>query len=307
MNDETVDTQESVPEQAVVDTVSDTVEPAEAADTSDVSSDDSSDPDLSFDWNGELESLQDIDWLQGVDGGVKDSLIKGIEAKYKNWQRGYTKSFQDNADKRKALETKEAEIAQQELRVQKWLYGEADPMTDLKSQIDEMKSKHESALQELMSKYETATSQNETVASDELKKLILERDDAIQRINAFEEAARYKEQVELDSAVDEFEDWIKGTAPDIWENEDAFYSLCVLCTGGLERADALAMVRGKYNAPAPAPEPPKAKPVPESVKMMSMGAERAGATTSGESRSFDDIMDDLRRQAQGQVKNILGS
>ena len=164
-----------------------------------------------------------------------------------------------------------------------------------------LKSEHETALKELMGKYEEATSENKTSTSDELKKLMLERDDALQRIQKFEGAIQAKEETELTTAVDEFEGWIKSNAPDIWENDDAFYSLCVLCTGGLEKEDALSMVRGKFAAPAPAPEPPRAKPLPESMKMMSMGAGRAGATTSGESRSFDEIMDSLRRQAQKSV------
>ena len=128
MIDETVDTQESAPEQtAPPESVSDTVEPAEAADTSsDVSNGDSSDPDVSFDWNGELESLQTEDWLQSVEPGAREALLSGIESKYKNWQRGYTKAFQDNSDRRKKIDTRETEIAEQETRIQKWLYGDAD-------------------------------------------------------------------------------------------------------------------------------------------------------------------------------------
>ena len=76
-------------------------------------------PDV-FDWNGEVDSLQSADWFGKLDESLRDPLIKGIESKYQNWQRGYTNKFQDVAKQRREAENLLKEVKEQELRVQRW-------------------------------------------------------------------------------------------------------------------------------------------------------------------------------------------
>ena len=88
----------------------------------------------------------------------------------------------------------------------------------------------------------------------------------------------------------------------------------MLCTGGVTPEDAVQMVRGKYGAPqtevapAPTPEPaPEPDPVPEGMKLMNMGPDTASATETGETRSFDDIMDQMRRSAAREQEILINS
>ena len=37
-------------------------------------------PDV-FDWNGEVESLREADWVQKLDMSVRDSVLRGVESK----------------------------------------------------------------------------------------------------------------------------------------------------------------------------------------------------------------------------------
>lgn len=272
------------------------VEPVqtEAAD----SSEDSSPSDS---WNGELESLQTSDWVRSLDDDVRSNLLGGIETKYKHWQRGYTDKFQETAAWRKQLETREEELRANEAKVQKWLYGDADPIGETRKEMEELRTQQDAALEALKKDHEAALALKANASREDYDKLISERNDALKRLQGIEQERHVEQEAKLDSAVDEFETWIRGAAPDVYEDDDAFYSLCVLCTGGIERDSALAMIRGKYKAPAPAPEPEPvavAEKVPASVDLMNLGTGQARATGQGESRKFDDIMDSLRREAQ---------
>lgn len=273
-------------------------EPAEEAAPVEASAD--SDPSTVIDWNGEVSSMKDAEWFNKFEEGTRQALLQGMETKYKNWQRGYTKAFEDNAARRKALEDREAVIKSQETRVSKWLYGEKDPIADLKTEIETLKKSHEERLSALKEEHEKSVGQASSGRTEELEALMKERDDAIGRIQEFENQVKAREEAEITSAVDEFENWIKETAEDVYANDEAFYSLCVLCTGGIERDDALAMVRGKYKMPEPEPEPaaPEPEPVPQSMSLMNLGTGQAGGTSQGEARGFNEIMDALRREAQ---------
>ena len=41
-----------------------------------------------FDWNGELESLKQEQWFNGLDENLRQSMLHGFESKYQNWARG---------------------------------------------------------------------------------------------------------------------------------------------------------------------------------------------------------------------------
>jgi len=279
----------------------DSIEASEPAESSEpVEASNESDPGTVIDWNGELSSMKDAEWFNKFEEGTRQALLQGMETKYKNWQRGYTKAFEENAARRKALEDREAQIKSQEARVSKWLYGEKDPIADLKAEIETLKHTHEERLLALKEEHEKNVGNASQGRTEELEALMKERDAALSRIEEFESHIKEQEEAQISSAVDEFEAWIQETANDVYANDEAFYSLCVLCTGGIDREDALAMVRGKYKMPEPEPEPeaPEPEPVPQSMSLMNLGTGQAGGTSKGEARGFNEIMDALRREAQ---------
>jgi hypothetical protein len=273
-----------------------------------------------FDWNGELESVKDSEWFGNLHPNTQTGILKGLETKYQNWQRGYTDKFQEIAKQRKDIDAKLNEVRAQEQRVQKWLHGDIDPLVEKQREIDEMKIAHSAAMSALKTQYEEAVEQMKTSRGAEFEEAVKARDEALARAEQYESSIREQQEAETEHIVDQFEHWLKTEAPDVYDNDDAFYSMCVLCTGGVSPEDAVAMVRGKYGNPqtevAPAPEgavapeatpEPEPEPVPEGMKLMNMGPDTAASTETGESRSFDDIMEQMRRAATREQEILLGS
>jgi hypothetical protein len=247
-----------------------------------------------FDWNGELEALSKADWFSRIDEPTRNTLVRGVESKYRNFERGFTKAFQDTASRRKDLERREAKLRDEEQRVQRWLTGDADPMAEKQREIDQLKAAHDAALQTLRDEYEQSVRKAADEWTGKYGTAERERDDLRQRLETFEYEARQAEARQVEEAVTEVEDWLKSEADDVYSNDDAFYAFCVLCTGGVDPEDAVTMVRAKFGPP-PAPEP---EPVPEAMNLMNLGPNRAGATVQSENRSYKDIMDSMRRMAQ---------
>ena len=247
-----------------------------------------------FEWNGEVESLQSSEWFGGLDEPVRQGLLNGIQQKYQNWEKGYTSKYQELADLRKSYGAREAELKAQERRVQKWLYGDGEPLEETRAEMARMQTQHEAAIGALRSEYEKALEDIRTAQSGELQEAIQARNTAMEKIQAFEQERAAAEEAQVEAQVDELEVWLDSNAPDIVANDDAFYTWCVLCTGGASPEDAVQMVRAKYGAPEPAPAPEEPT---EGVKLMNMGGARTG-TESGQPKSFEDIMDEMRRAAQ---------
>jgi len=248
-----------------------------------------------FDWNGELDALTKSDWFSKVgDDGLRNTLVRGFESKYKNFERGFTKAFQDTASRRKDLERREAALRENELRVQRWLSGNADPMAEKQAEIDRLKAAHDSAIQTLRDEYEQSVQKAAEEWTGKYGTAERERDDLRTRLEQFEYEAKAAEERQVEEAVDEVEGWLKSEANDVYENDDAFYAFCVLVTGGLDPEDAVTMTRAKFGPP-PAPTP---EPVPDAMKMMNLGPQRGGGTVQSENRSYKDIMDAMRRAAQ---------
>lgn len=248
-----------------------------------------------FDWNGEIEALTKADWFSKIgDESLRNTLVRGFESKYKNFERGFTKAFQDTAARRKELERREAAIRDGELRVQRWLAGEGDPMAEKQAEIERLKLTHEAALSTLRDEYEQSVRKAQEEWTGKYGTAERERDELRQRLEQFEYEAKAAEERQVEEAVTEVEDWLKSEAADVYENDDAFYAFCVLVTGGLDPEDAITMTRAKFGPP-PAPTP---EPVPEAMQMMNLGPGRSVGTTQSESRSYKDIMDAMRRAAQ---------
>ena len=248
-----------------------------------------------FDWNGELDALSKSDWFSKIgDESLRNTLVRGFESKYKNFERGFTKAFQETAARRKDLERREASIKENELKVMRWLSGSGDPMAEKQSEIDRLKAAHDSALQTLRDEYAQSVQKAAEEWTGKYGTAERERDELRQRLEQFEYEAKAAEERQVEEAVTEVEDWLKNEASDVYENDDAFYAFCVLVTGGLDPEDAITMTRAKFGPP-PAPT---AAPVPEAMQMMNLGPSRTASTTQSEHRSYKDIMDSMRRAAQ---------
>ena len=248
-----------------------------------------------FDWNGELDALSKSDWFSKIgDESLRNTLVRGFESKYKNFERGFTKAFQETAARRKDLERREASIKENELKVMRWLSGSGDPMAEKQSEIDRLKAAHDSALQTLRDEYAQSVQKAAEEWTGKYGTAERERDELRQRLEQFEYEAKAAEERQVEEAVTEVEDWLKNEASDVYENDDAFYAFCVLVTGGLDPEDAVTMTRAKFGPP-PAPT---AAPVPEAMQMMNLGPSRTASTTQSEHRSYKDIMDSMRRAAQ---------
>jgi hypothetical protein len=247
-----------------------------------------------FDWNGELDGLTKADWFGKIDEPTRNTLVRGFESKYRNFERGFTKAFQDTASRRKDLERREAKLRDDELRIQRWMTGDADPMAEKQRELDQLKAAHDAALQTLRDEYEQSVRKAADEWTGKYGTAERERDELRDRLQQFEYEAQQAELQQVEAAVTEVEDWLKSEADDVYSNDDAFYAFCVLCTGGVDPEDAVTMVRAKFGPP-PAPEP---EPVPEAMNLMNMGPNRAGATVQTENRSYKDIMDSMRRMAQ---------
>lgn len=248
-----------------------------------------------FDWNGELEALSKADWFSKIgDDGLRNTLVRGFESKYKNFERGFTKAFQDTAARRKDLERREAAVKENELKVMRWLNGSGDPMAEKQAEVERLKAAHDAALQTLRDEYAQSVQKAQEEWTGKYGTAERERDELRQRLEQFEYESKAAEERQVEQAVDEVETWLKDEASDVYENDDAFYAFCVLVTGGLDPEDAVVMTRAKFGPP-PAPTP---EPVPDAMQVMNLGPQRSGGTVQSESRSYKDIMDAMRRAAQ---------
>lgn len=248
-----------------------------------------------FDWNGELDALTKADWFSKVgDDNLRNSLIRGFESKYRNFERGFTKAFQDTAARRKELERREVALRENEARALRWLSGDGDPMAEKQAEIDRLKAAHDSALQTLREEYAQSVQRAQEEWTGKYGTAERERDELRQRLEQFEYEARAAEERQVEEAVDEVESWLKDEASDVYENDDAFYAFCVLVTGGLDPEDAVVMTRAKFGPP-PAPEP---EPVPQAMDLMNMGPGRSATTVQTQNQTYKEMMDQMRRAAQ---------
>jgi hypothetical protein len=267
-------------------------------------------PEPVFDWNGEVNDLQQSEWLRGASPAVRSAVLRGIESKYRNWQRGYTDKFQELSGHRKLLDKREEDIRTQEARVQKWLHGDIDPLEDKQREIDELKTSHDSALRTLREEYAENVEKSKTASAAEYETLKAERDELHHLHQVTVESKAAAEKVQEEARIDDFEHWLKTEAPDVLGYEDAFYALCANCTAGFKKEVALQMVRGVWAAPAPEPEPePPAEPepVPEGMKLMNMGSGLAAGTDAGDVRTYEEMMSQMRRVAQTDEENFINS
>ena len=296
---ETTETVESVETSTEVsEDVSDAVEAVEGVETA--ADDHDEEPPEVFDWNGEIDALRGSDWFSKTDMSVRESILKGVEAKYRNFERGFTKAFQENAGRRKTLDRREKDIREQEMRVQKWLHGDVDPLEEKQREIEALKQANEAAILALRDEHEEATSKMQGGRVDEIEKLTQTLVEREERIRSYEEAEAATKAAKDQAEVDEFTTWLQEKAPHVYSDEAALYDLCVNVAHGKEWNDALKMTLALHPSPeALEPETaPEPEPVPPAVDMMNMGSGSAPGTEATQTKGFDELLDDLRRQAQ---------
>ena len=271
------------------------------------------------DWNGEMESVRTADWFNGLGTKDKQTVLAGLENKYKNWQRGYTDKFEEMSKRRKTIEAREERIKQQETRVQRWLYGDEDPITGLKDQVKSLEEEKAKVAADFEQKMKESLTEAQVTGKVDYDKVMAERDSAMKAFNSLREKVEAVEKAKLEEEVDSWDNWLKTEAPDLYEDfeddellkkrDDAFEWFCKLAATGMDKEMALSMLRSQFPtiaAPEPEvveeqPKPAEPEPVPESVSLMNMGTGQASATTPSDPRTFDDILDAMRRAAQNSL------
>jgi len=284
--------------------------PAESAPAEPAAEDSSSDAAPSvFDWNGEVDGLGEAEWFSSLDDNLRETILAGLETKYQNWQRGYTKAFGENAARRKDLDTRATEIRDQEIRVQRWLHGDIDPLNEKQKEIDDLKESLTTTVEQLKEEHAAAVEAAKGADQDEFDKATKELAETRGQLNTILAEKAAAEAESLEQRTDEFEAWLGENAPDVMNNHEAFFNLCLLCTGGAPLDQAVAMVRAAFPPPAAEPEPvaaPKPEPIPESVSLMNMGTGQSAGTSKTTNESARDVLDRMRRVAQISEGGLFG-
>jgi len=278
------------------------VEAADATDSGDMTAPDA------IDWNGELEGLKSSEWFSTLDEDVRDGLLKGLENKYQNWQRGYTSKFQDISKQRRELADQTKRVRAEEAKVQRWLHGDVDPLHEKQREIDELQVAHKAALDMLRREFTEAHEKLENSHGSAMEEAVKAREVAEARIASFEEAAAAAEKQKIDEEVTLLEQKLVKEAPEIYENEKAFSRYIALRHGGDTHDEAiealLPLYRKQEAAPPPEPEP---EPVPEGMKLMNMGPDSSAATETAKIHSYDEIMEQRRKEAMREQELLMNS
>ena len=298
---------QAAPEVVPVDS-SDSVEVSteastEAAPVADTSADSgaeapsSSEPEALFAWGGELASLEKADWFKGLGSAEQKTLLAGLQEKHRNWERGYGGKLGELSTMRKGLGAREADVQAQEARVVRWLAGDGDPIAETQAQLTQMEVQHTAALSALRAEYEMAVDGIRTAEGSKLREAIDARSAVEEKLQAFEMAKEAQAAQVQEAAVDEMESWLDKEAPDVVGNDNAFEAWAVLVAQGVERTQALTMVRAVH-----APSKAKAAPAEPSnaMKMMSLGkgSGTTGTTAAEGAQSFDELMEKMRLEVQ---------
>ena len=203
--------------------------------------------------------------------------------------------------------------------MQKWLHGDVDPLEDKQKELEQLKLTHTAAVEALRAEYATNAEELKTAHSSELTKLQEERTKIQQNFDELQKVVASSEERIMDERVAEFEKWVVTTAPEIVDSPEAFEMLCQLISPlmKVDPAVAVDMVRAAKGlapaaaqpqaAPEPAPVAPQPEAPPPSMELMNMGTGQGSGTSTGEARSFEQIMDNLRRAAQSDSGGVFGA
>tara|TARA_R110002124_G_scaffold73922_1_gene198207 strand:+ start:4136 stop:5077 length:942 start_codon:yes stop_codon:yes gene_type:complete len=298
--------------QAEVAETSEAAEPVEASSSASESveaqsvEDTSSEAPEVFDWNGELESLRQEQWFNGLDENMQGSMLRGFETKYQNWARGYQKKFDELSTQRREADRTLEKAREEERKVMKWLHGDVDPLLEKQKEIDNLKVAQKAALRTLQERAEMEHEKAKTAFGSELETAINARDEAIQQHVSLQQQVQTFEDQVTEREVDGIEEYLIQNASDIYERDEAFEDFLMAWKAGAPIDKAITMVRALYpQEVAPEPEPePEPEPVPEGMKLMNMKPDTAAATQGGEPRSFEELMRTRKMEAQREADLI---
>jgi len=286
-------------------------EPVEAAQAESAETTSEAAPDV-FDWNGELESLKQEQWVNSLDESMRGSMIRGIETKYQNWARGYQKKFDELSKQRREADKTLESAREHERKAMQWLHGDVDPMNEKQREIDNLKVAHKAALETLRERAEMEHEKSKKSFGSERDQIIAARDHALSQHRELQHHIDQFEEALTEQEVTNLEEYMINTASDIYENDEAFEAFVMAWKGGFDVDQAIKMTRGIYPqqiaAPEPEPEPePQPEPVPEGMKLMNMKPDAAAATEGGNPKSFDEMMRALKQEGQREVDMIRNS
>tara|TARA_R100000908_G_C3731174_1_gene130500 strand:- start:9 stop:965 length:957 start_codon:yes stop_codon:yes gene_type:complete len=303
--------------QAEVVEESTTEEPAEAPVESEASVEASPDvgettesaPEV-FDWNGELESLRMEQWYNKLDEPLRKAIDGGFENKYNNWARGYQKKFDDLAKHKRQADKVLEQAREEQKRAVQWLHGDADPLVEMQSEIDNLKVAHTAALHALREQAESEHEKAKTSFGSDVEAAQKARDEAIQKhIEVQTQLDEFNKEL-TEREVDELEAVLVKDANDVYEHDDAFDEFLNQWKSGKSVDLSVKIARAVYDLsntpePEPVPEPePEPEAVPEGMRLMNMKPDTAAATEGGEPRTFEELMFARKMEAQREAELI---
>lgn len=250
------------------------------------------------DWNGEIESLRTSDWYRSLDPKAGDPLLRGIEAKYQNYERRYKPAYETQARRQKELDEREQRLLDDEKRVMKLWYGDEDPRTAHQAAVEKLRQDHEARVAQIVEQHR-AELEGARKPTPELEAKLRRLDEAEAELRKVTEARTSAEsrlatieKAETDAALDAFEEWLGKAAPHLigeTADEKGFDALISLIDRGVEPERALRMVLAEYPSPAPKPEP-------LSPGMRAMGKGSDTRTEKHDPVDLHEAMERLRRQ-----------
>lgn len=258
-------------------------------------------------WNGEVEHLTAQDWYKGLDPAIQPVILKGIEAKYQNYDKKYRSTWDEQAKARRTLEERERAVAESEKRAMRLWTGEEDPAAYGQAEVAQLKKAHAEMVERMVADHRAELEKHKGPTPELVEKVAaLQQVEArLREIEAERDAMKGRlgeiEQAEQAAAIDAFGAWLDKEAPHIVADgapPEAFESLTTLINAGVPAPKALRMVLVGYPAPKPEPAKPAAKPAAPGPGVRAMSGGSDGGTSRRDTRDLNEVMDTLRRQAQ---------
>jgi len=249
-------------------------------------------------WNGEIDALSEAEWFNSIDEKHRNVLLEGMQAKYKNLEGGFTKKTQEMAEFRKESAAKEAKLASEVARYERWLGSGDDLTAQAVKEADDLRAKLESATATRTEAEEALRAQLAEEMIQKLTPVEQERDKLRQELETIKEAA-YEQEVQRNNEVMQgLVRWVDEHAPDLWDdgNEDALTAFTTQLETGASSDPKMALkVVGalfpKFNPSAPEELPPA---------LAAMNTDSSTAFelpgTAPQAKSYDELKAELESQ-----------
>lgn len=251
------------------------------------------------DWNGEVTALRESDWFRALDQKHHEPVLKGIEAKYQNYEKRYKPEYEAQTKRRKELDERDRRVQEEERRVMRLWTGSDDPMEAKQAEIAALTQAHETRVQQIIEQHR-AELEGAKKPGPELEAKLRRLDEMEAKLTEVTQARSTAEtrlasieKAETDAALDAFEVWLGKSAPHLIGDDvdsQGFDALIRLIDGGTEPERALKMVLAEY--PSPTPQPEALSP---GMRAMSRGQD--ARTERQEPVELHEAFERMRRQA----------